>query len=632
MYFLIVVSYSPDDGEMLFKSDSSWDDTITEIGSIVRYQNSDLEIEEAASGALSISVPAFLENFDSIIEILSYLDPGSLEIKESAAAMLEWARSILDTDDTFREALDESSIVKLLNSIGWNSDNRELSKFQMRNLIQNLRRDNAAIFSVPGAGKTVEALAYSFCIAGPDLQLFVVCPRNAYVAWEEELDAAMGIKRNEIYRATGTNEELVSVLMQNENPPKVILVNYNRLWAKYRIFSKFVQERTKSTKVVTIFDESHHFKGGKSFTSAVKRLSVFANHRVILSGTPMPRGADDLVHQFKALLPYMIGEINAENAMDITKGRFVRTTKKDQELKQPEFVFEQFEMDTVQREIYDLLNDFFVAEIHSAGNKRALAELIRLQRILIYSVMAASNPMLVDSKFDTILEKIDPEISSKIKSLRQDNPSFGPKIRYACKKARELASEGKKVLIWSSFVENVELIADELSDLGAVYIRGDVPTIDNENSEDNYNSAYFQSFSDDEEETREARIHRFKNDDECMVMVANPAAAGEGISLHHVCHHAIYVDRTFHATEFMQSMDRIHRYGKDSNGDIICKKHDTVIEILSCKNSVDGLIQRNLARKMTAMYQWLDDPTLNPQLGLLDPWISEEEIKDFVQN
>ena len=43
------------------------------------------------------------------------------------------------------------------------------------------------------------------------------------------------------------------------------------------------------------------------------------------------------------------------------------------------------------------------------------------------------------------------------------------------------------------------MIADELSDLGAVYIRGDVPTIDNENSEDNYNSGYFQSFSDDEE-------------------------------------------------------------------------------------------------------------------------------------
>ena len=53
---------------------------------------------------------------------------------------------------------------------------------------------------------------------------------------------------------------------------------------------------------------------------------------------------------------------------------------------------------------------------------------------------------------------------------------------------------------------------------------------------------------------------------------------------------------TFHATEFMQSMDRIHRYGKDSNGDIICKKYDTVIEILSCKNSV-MTIQKILAEK-----------------------------------
>ena len=72
---MIVVSYSPDDGEMLFKSDSSWDDTITEIGSIVRHQNSDIEVQEKSSDTLSVSVPAFLENFDTIIEILSFLDP-----------------------------------------------------------------------------------------------------------------------------------------------------------------------------------------------------------------------------------------------------------------------------------------------------------------------------------------------------------------------------------------------------------------------------------------------------------------------------------------------------------------------------------------------------------------------------
>jgi len=404
------------------------------------------------------------------------------------------------------------------------------------------------------------------------------------------------------------------------------------LWNRYKTFSEYIQNIKKKSKIVTIFDESHHFKGGKSFTSAVRRISLFADHRVILSGTPMPKGPNDLVHQFKALLPSKMCEINSENATSITKGRFVRTTKKDQGLKSPVIIYQNLIMDSHQREIYDMLTDFYVAELNAAGNKKVLAELIRLQRILIYAVMAASNPMLVDEKIETVLHNINPKIAQKIKSARANNQSNGPKIRYACKKARELAAEGKKVIIWSSFVDNVAMIAEELEDLGAVYIRGDVPTSDKGHNEENYNSAYNQSLSDTEEETREYRIDKFKNDENCMVMVANPAAAGEGISLHHVCHHAIYIDRTFHATEFMQSMDRIHRYGKDENGEIICKKYTTTIEILSCEKSVDDLVQKNLSRKMKAMYKWLNDPTLNPQLGLLNPWISDDEMNDFASN
>ena len=92
---MIVVDFSEDDGEILFKSESSWDDTITEIGSVIRHQSSDLEIEEKFP-TLSVSVPAFLENFDSIIEILSYIEPDKLDIN-NCAAILEWARDVLDT-------------------------------------------------------------------------------------------------------------------------------------------------------------------------------------------------------------------------------------------------------------------------------------------------------------------------------------------------------------------------------------------------------------------------------------------------------------------------------------------------------------------------------------------------------
>ena len=115
-----------------------------------------------------------------------------------------------------------------------------------------------------------------------------------------------------------------------------------------------------------------------------------------------------------------------------------------------------------------------------------------------------------------------------------------------------------------------------------------------------------------------------------MVLVANPAAAGEGISLHDVCHHSIYIDRNFDAREFMQSLDRIHRYGKNSDGEVICQKYDTTIEILTCNNSIDQAIERNLNRKMNAMYAWLNDESLSPQFKIFVPVISDQEISDII--
>ena len=59
----------------------------------------------------------------------------------------------------------------------------------------------------------------------------------------------------------------------------------------------------------------------------------------------------------------------------------------------------------------------------------------------------------------------------------------GPKLRYACRRARELAAEGQKVIIWSQFVKSVRLLTERLQDLGADCIDGSVPTGD-EDEED----------------------------------------------------------------------------------------------------------------------------------------------------
>ena len=202
------------------------------------------------------------------------------------------------------------------------------------------------------------------------------------------MQESLGITKDQIIRCTGNDDEIKGKLMTRNEPYKAVLVNYNRLWMRYRAFSSYIQRMTdEGHNVVCIFDESHHFKGGKMFTSGVRRISPFATHRVILSGTPMPKESADLVHQFKALLPYKMGEINSENVTDITHGRFVRTTKSDQGLKEPVIVLDDsttFEMDPVQKRLHDLCRNIVAAELSSGGNRKLQAEIIRLQLSLIH--------------------------------------------------------------------------------------------------------------------------------------------------------------------------------------------------------------------------------------------------------
>ena len=171
--------------------------------------------------------------------------------------------------------------------------------------------------------------------------------------------------------------------------------------------------------------------------------------------------------------------------------------------------------------------------------------------------------------------------------------NYGSKIYTACKMARELAVNNQKVVIWSFFRENVELIDSLLKDIGSQFIHGGVDTGDI-----------------NQVGTREYIIHSFKNDDKKMVLVANPAAAGEGISLHKECHRSIYIDRTFNAAHFLQSRDRIHRLGLPKNTQV----KET---ILVHENQIDLKVEQNLKEKLDLMQNVLNDFSINPSLKIL---------------
>ena len=254
--------YDEDNGEILFLSPiDGFDATVHEIYSIVIDNENEIEITTLNNG-ISISVPLFIEFYFPILEILRTVN-HAISFTEEGIGIINKVREIVETEDVVRNPITEEDITSKLLDVGWNTIKRPISEFQMRNLLQTTMRDNAAIFSVPGAGKTVEALAYSSIVAGPKTLFFVVCPRNAYIAWEHELGECLGISSDEIIRCIGDDDQIRGKLLLKKKPYKAVLVNYNRLWMRYRSLSQYIQKMVNDGyKVVIIFDESHHFKGG----------------------------------------------------------------------------------------------------------------------------------------------------------------------------------------------------------------------------------------------------------------------------------------------------------------------------------------------------------------------------------
>ena len=99
---------------------------------------------------------------------------------------------------------------------------------------------------------------------------------------------------------------------------------------------------------------------------------------------------------------------------------------------------------------------------------------------------------------------------------------------------------------------------------------------------------------------REQQIRKFKESPRPVVLIANPAACAESISLHKVCHHAVYLDRTFNCGQYLQSLDRIHRIG-------LAPDEIVTYHLLIANNTIDETIDRRLKEKEVNMLKILED-------------------------
>lgn len=462
---------------------------------------------------------------------------------------------------------------------------RALSAEQLRNVGKMAPLPAAATFSVPGAGKTTEALAYFVYRASDSDRLLVIAPKNAFASWDEQLVRCAPHLAAEFTRLKGGRDKIEAMLRLD---PRCMIITYQQLVRVADLIAAHCAEHP----AFVYLDESHRVKSGvaKQTARATLSLSHLPAGKLVMSGTPMPQSTDDLIPQFAFLYPEM--PVNSENVVDLIRPVYVRTTKEELGLPPVDRKSVPLRMAPLQYELYQLMKQEVAREAATALTIPGKQVFRSLGRSVARLLQFVSNPALLASE-------IGFAHSDMLAAVLAEGD--GPKIKYVLAQTRKLAREGKKVLIWSSFVRNVEYLAERLSDVGAVYIHGGVDAGD-----------------EDDDGTREGKIKQFRDNPNVRVMVANPAAASEGVSLHDVCHHAIYLDRTFNAAHYLQSEDRIHRFGLPPD-------QETIIEIVECIGSVDETVRLRLGFKIEKMADALNDASLRPDPIALDP----NDIEDY---
>lgn len=472
---------------------------------------------------------------------------------------------------------------------------REPNERQLENLGHLIALRHGANFSVPGAGKTSTLLALYEALRTRSVvdRLLVVAPKNAFVAWEDELALCYDDEDSPVLRRLQGGASGVAAVLDDD--PEIALITYQLLPNVEDVVKTWAAAH--GTHVV--LDESHRVKSGHAAVTAAAALDLagVAVRRDIMSGTPLPQSPEDLRPQLDFLWPGQRVLPDARVTAEADPGVFadveralrplyVRTTKDELDLPELDVQPVQVELGPLQRELYELLRSD--AARAASGMKARDQRFFRmLGRHVVRLLQAAVNPMLLTQGqlIDSREPEPVPEGTRAWEFLREfARYERAAKVDEVVRRTEALIGDGHKVLIWTQFVMNVLSLEQLLAAHGAVVLYGQVPTGDEEDIS-----------------TREGRIRAFHDDPETKVMIANPAAAGEGISLHRACNHALYLDRNFNAAHYLQSLDRIYRLGLEV---------DAEVRIVVARETIDARVEDRLHKKIVAMSRVLNDSGL----------------------
>lgn len=575
------------------------------------------------------------------VEIKGNANSGIQAYYEEEQNFADFSKKALDIRNN---DCDIEEFKKFKDSLIDNMQNRTLYELQMLAAYHLAFSQNACNFSVPGAGKTsivYGAYAYLHNLPEGDTKkvdrILIISPLNAFAPWELEYEECFGRKPTSKRLSGKLDVEEKKQYLYEMNPAEITLVSYASVISLVDELTYFL----KKHRVMVILDEAHKIKNTKGgiISQSIMSLAENCKSRVVLTGTPAPNGYEDLFNLFKFIWPtkniikYHIGQLRdmsrtvddprVDSLLDSISPYFIRIKKGDlgipPAINHPPI---QVEMKPSQRKIYDFIEKQYISDIAKSKDSQVKSELIKARMIRL--MQAATNPALLAQPLKDFIQiegvdfagvQDDSEMLKEI--LKYSTNEIPAKYEKAKEIIEKIISDGGKVIVWACYIKNIELLKEYLEGdgipvrtlYGATPIAGD-------------------DISEEDEEyslTREAIVKEFHNPDSSFkVIIANPLAVSESISLHKACHNAIYLERSFNAAHFLQSKDRIHRYG-------LKEGIETHYYYLVSNDSIDGTIHQRLIDKERRLMEIIE----SMPIPLFDKFLDadgDEDIKAVLRD
>lgn len=400
------------------------------------------------------------------------------------------------------------------------------------------------VFDEQGAGKTV-TLIYAFDLLAARNEadrVLIIAPKSMVPEWPKDF----GRFRPDLYRVaviSGSAREKRRILQED---PEVLVTNFETAVSMEEELTALL--RSKPGRTVLAVDESFFIKSMDARrTRAIRRLREWCGRAFVLCGTPAPNAPQDLVQQFSlvdfglAFDGVDVPPDRAEAAPIVQsvideRGLYTRHLK-EQVL--PDLPAKSFQRVFVplaprQRELYEQTLNQLVADVEQTDDRdfgRRYTNFLARRSALL---QLCSNPAAIDPTYA--------ETPAKLEALDAV--------------VARLIAQGEKVLVWSFYTQSITAIVERYKVHGAMRYDGQVTDVD----------------------TRRETVRRFQEDDESMVLVANPAAAGAGLTLHRA-RFAVYESLSNQAAHYLQSLDRIHRRGQTRDVEYLVLLCDRTLEL-----------------------------------------------------